>query len=313
MTKFLALLFIFACSSGVFAWDDTGHKITTHIAWQKMTPAAREQAVALLSAAPENSHLLMLLPTDSRELAVRQEQMFIAASTWSDLVRSERFPVRKQTYDRPTWHYTNIFWRQANGKPEILNELKPEKENVVERLFALEKIVADAQQLNGECGVALAWILHLVGDIHQPLHASARVTELEPKGDQGGNLFLLTAPDVPREQRDNLHRLWDSAVTRRFLRANAAECDTIYISRLAAKITDKYPLKHFAGKTDAAKYDEWAQEGFKMASEELYPPTLKRGVTPDKDYQKRAVEISEERLALAGYRMANLLNKILVN
>lgn len=313
MKTFLALLFIFVCSTCALAWDDTGHKITTHIAWQNMTPAARERAVALLSAAPENSHILMLLPTDSRELSIRQEQMFVAASTWSDLIRSERFPVRKQTFDRPTWHYTNIFWRQVNGKPEIVNELKPEKENVVERLFALEKMVTDAQPPQPERAIALAWILHLAGDIHQPLHTSARVTELEPKGDQGGNLFLLTAPDAPREQRDNLHRLWDGSVTRRFARTEATECDSDYISRLAARITKQHPLKKFGNQTASANYEEWAREGFKLASEELYPASLRRGEAPNGDYQKRALQISEERLALAGYRIASLLNKILVN
>jgi hypothetical protein len=313
MRKFLALLFIVICSGAAFAWDDAGHKITTQIAWQNMTPAARERAVALLSSAPENSHILMLMPTDSRALAVRQEQMFVAASTWSDLVRSERFPLRKQTYDKPTWHYTNIFWRQVNGKPEIVSELKPENENVVERLFALEKIVRDTQLPNSERGIALAWILHLAGDIHQPLHTSARVTDLEPKGDQGGNLFLLSPADAPREQRDNLHRLWDSIVSRRFARENALECDSDYIPRLAARITLKHPTKKFAGQLNSAKYDEWAQEGFKLASEELYPANLKRGEAPAENYQKRASEISEERLALAGYRMAELLNKILAS
>lgn len=313
MRKFLSLLFIFACSSAAFAWDDAGHKITTQIAWQNMTPAARERAVALLSAAPENSHILMLLPTDSRALAVRQEQMFVAASTWSDLIRSERFPLRKQTYDKPTWHYTNIFWRQANGKPEIVNELQPEKENVVERLFALEKIVRDSQLPNSERAIALAWILHLAGDIHQPLHTSARITDLEPKGDQGGNLFLLSPADAPREQRDNLHRLWDSLVSRRFARENALECDSDYIPRLAARITLKYPAKKFAGQLSSAKYEEWAQEGFKLASEQLYPANLKRGEAPAENYQKLALEISEERLALAGYRIAELLNKILAS
>ncbi|MEP6924399.1 MAG: S1/P1 nuclease, partial [Pyrinomonadaceae bacterium] len=143
--------------------------------------------------------------------------------------------------------------------------------------------------------------------IHQPLHCSGRVTTLEPAGDQGGNLFLITPADAPKT--DNLHWYWDSILTRSIPRVND-EPDSIYIANLASTLTKKHPAKEFADKLKAGKFDQWQQEGFEIATTEVYPASLKRNQMPSENYRKRAAAIAEQRLALAGYRMANLLNQI---
>lgn len=307
MKIIFGLFFVLIFCTSVFAWDDAGHKISTEIAWRNMTPAAREKAIALLLTAPENSGILNLLAFDSRSLATRQEQMFYTTATWADLIRDKNFPVRNKEFHHGSWHYMDTFWRDANGRVEIVTDLKPDEQNAVERLFALEKTLRDPMQANAERAVALAWILHLAGDIHQPLHCSGRVTTLEPTGDQGGNLFLITPVDA--QKSDNLHWYWDSILTRSTPRIND-EADSTYIARLASGLTKKHLAKEFADKLKSGKYDQWQQEGFEFATKEVYPASLKRNEMPSENYRKRAAAIAEQRLALAGYRMADLFNQI---
>ena len=312
MRKIIALIFFsLFLNAAAFAWDDTGHKITAKIAWQNMTPAAREKAVKLLLEAPEDSGILNLFASDSRSFAARQEAMFVTASTWADLVRDDKYPVRKKNYHHGTWHYTDTFFRQNNNQIVLVEELKPDPENAVERLFVLEKIVKDAAKPAAERAVALAWILHIAGDIHQPLHAVARVTELEPKGDQGGNLVLLGAPD--KEKRpDNLHWFWDSILSRDTARTNGDEGDATYIPRLTEIVVKKHPAQSFTDRAKNTDFSEWQQESFRFATKHLYPATLVRNQPPTEEYRKNSVKIAEERLALAGLRIAELLNRIFV-
>ncbi len=58
------------------------------------------------------------------------------------------------------------------------------------------------------------------------------------------------------------------------------------------------------------QFDKWQQEGFRLASMELFPPTLKRFEVPSESYKKRAFAISQEQIALAGYRLGQMLNQI---
>lgn len=129
MRKIFGLLFILTFCATAFAWDDAGHKISAEIAWRNMTPAAREKAVAILLAAPEDTGILNLLVSDSRSLASRQQQMFYTASTWADLIRDQRFASRNKEYHRGNWHYQDTFWRDANGKIEIVTNLKSDAQN----------------------------------------------------------------------------------------------------------------------------------------------------------------------------------------
>ncbi len=309
--KYFLFVIVLVSPISVLAWDDTGHKTAAHIAWENMTPEVRENASKLLLATPEDSGLSQLFLTSSRSLPARQNDLFDLASTWADIVRDRKFAVRFKNYNHGPWHYNDIFWRDVNGKAEIVEGLENDKENVVERLFALEKVLIDKNQPESERGIALAWILHLAGDIHQPLHCSGRVTEMDPKGDQGGNLFELTPKDTPREKRENLHWYWDSIVTKSIPRKNDS-CDADYVPMLAKQFTKKFPKSRFEGNLKTGKYDEWLKEGYEKATKFVYP-NLVRGQTPSESYRKTAYLVSEEAISLAGYRMAEMLNQDLKN
>ena len=308
--KFLFLLIgCFAPLVSVFAWDDVGHKTIAYIAWQQMTPQAREQAIKILRGAPEDSDIGAYFMNDARNLPARQQDYFMLMATWADIIRDRDFKNRYQKYHRGTWHYLDTFWRAgADGKPEIVPGMENDKENAVERLFYFDKMLRDPAASGEDKAIALAWILHLAGDIHQPLHASGRVTELEPKGDQGGNLFSLTPKDAPRERQENLHWFWDSIIVRVIPRGDS--CDAEYVSAIAKQVTTLYPESEFANHLDLGKYDEWQQESFRLASTQLYPPALIRYEMPSPAYKRMAFHISEQQIALAGYRLGAMLNQI---
>lgn len=308
--KFLFLIaFIFAFAFSVAAWDDAGHKLTAYIAWQQMSVQARERAVKILLSAPEDSDLSVFYLQNSRSDEANKRELFMIAATWADIVRDRDFKNRFAKYHKSDWHYADTFWRDVNGKVEILNDIGEPKGKAVERLFAFDKSLRDVSVSDADKAIALAWILHLGGDIHQPLHTSARVTELEPKGDQGGNLFQLTPADTPRENRVNLHWFWDSIVMRNVPRKNDA-CDSDYLPAIAQDMMKKYPSSKMQNQLKLGEFDEWQQESFQVASTKLFPATLKRGEMPSEKYKKQAFEIAQKQIALAGYRMGAMLNEI---
>ena len=211
------ILLALAVPPSASAWNGTGHQIVARIAWDTMTPTVRERVVALLQAAPSNACLAELMPTDSRPIAARRREFFLRASTWADTLRPGDDGGRACTrFHRSEWHYVNFFWQGVSGatgadRPADRSDMRPAPANVVAQLPLLRALATCAAPRCGtttaERAIALAWILHLVGDIHQPLHTSARVTGRldERQGDQGGNLFILDpGPPILR-----LHGYWD--------------------------------------------------------------------------------------------------------
>ena len=314
MKKSLVQFLIF-CAVFVFsfvsasAWDDTGHKLTAYIAWQQMTPQARERAVKILLSAPEDSDLSVFYLQDSRSAAAKQRELFMIAATWSDIVRDKNFKSRNAKYHHGNWHYLDTFWREEKGKIELVPELKSDDENAVERLFTFDKLLRDASAADSDKAIALAWILHLGGDIHQPLHDSARVTKYDPKGDQGGNLFMLSTKGAKGDDRISLHWYWDSIVGRNIPRVNDA-CDSDYLPAIADQMMKKYPFAKLQNRLEIGKFDVWQKEGFQIASTKLYPSSLRFGEMPSENYKKLAFEIAQEQIALAGYRLGEMLNQI---
>ena len=319
VTKLLLVCVLFFISSApVFAWDDSGHKLVAYIAWQQMSPAARARAVEILLNAPEESQINALYPTPpdadfttyppgARSKTAKQRDYFMIVAYWADIVRDRKYEKRSK-YHHGTWHYLDTFWQERDGKIELLPEMENDKENAVERLFHFDKVLRSDEK-DAEKAVALAWILHLAGDIHQPLHASGRVTPEDPKGgDQGGNTFSLSPPDAKR--KENLHWFWDSIVVRTLARRNDAS-DAEYLLPIANAIIKKYPPASARNRLEIGKFDAWQQESFKIASERLYPKTLRRGQMPSKAYQKMAFEIAEQQIAIAGYRLGAWLDQVL--
>lgn len=303
----LSTALIFAPSA--LAWDDAGHKIIGYIAWENLTPQTREKVFNLLMSAPEDSDLSVFYMQDSRSAAVKQRELFMLATTWADIVRDRKFKNRYEKYHHSNWHYADTFWTTENGQVKYLENPGEEGGKAVEKLFEFDKALRDASVSDPEKAIALAWILHLGGDIHQPLHTSARVTELEPKGDQGGNFVLLTPKDTPRDKQVNLHWFWDSITGRGIPRQNDA-CDADYLPPIAEQIMKKHPLAKMQSRLKSGSFDEWQKEGVRLAISDVFSPLLVRYEMPSEKYKKNAFKLSQEQMALAGYRLAAMLNGI---
>jgi hypothetical protein len=286
----------------VRAWDATGHEVIARIAWDAMKPETRTKAVALLEAAPPDADLASLLPADGRPRAVRERQLFDLASTWPDIVRDKNAQARYEKYHHGKWHYVNHFWEEGKNGPRDRADLQPDSENVVERLRHLEQSVADTSRPAAERAIDLAWVLHLAGDIHQPLHTSARVTPEAPQGDEGGNLVKIT-------DQETLHWYWDQIVSKTFPK-KASESQEAYVERIARTFERRFPASSMRPRLAAGRYEDWVRDGYATSKTQVYQG-VEPGREPSRRYRRRAFRTVEPRIALAGYRLAEMLDRLL--
>lgn len=162
---------------------------------------------------------------------------------------------------------------------------------------------------NDEKAIALAWFLHVGGDIHNPLHNASRVTELEPKGDQGGNLFTFVAETKENPFGVKLHWFWDSIIGRVIPRINNAS-DEDYLAPIGQMMMNKYEFSEMQNRLKLGDYKSWNIEGFGYLNENVYTNDLKRNEMPSGKYTRQTFEVSEEQITLAGYRLGETLNRI---
>ena len=302
------------------SWNNTGHEVVAGIAWDNMTPAARHKAIALLEAAPPDACLRDLFPHDARPLAARQREFFMRAATWPDRVRPDKTinDTRPCTrFHRGDWHFFDRFWQGVSGEtgsdaPKDRPDVKVAAVNAVERLHLFRPLVACGTAACGtpldERATTLAWILHLVGDIHQPLHTSSRMIVVDGKEqpDQGGNLFKLSHEEKP----PSLHGFWDGILDASIPR-QAQETDIAYFDRVIGIITHDHPRATMTAHLHSGDFDEWSREGFATTKNVAYPKSLKEGEMPDAAYRQMVFKVADEAIALAGYRLADVLNKML--
>lgn len=296
------------------AWNGIGHEVVARMTWNQLDEQTRAEAVRLLLATDPSAELTLMRPLRGGR---RDQVLFERAATWPDYVRSE-----VPDENRPQWHYTNYFWEQdERGRPVNLPDMKPAKENVLTELPRLIGIVADTERSDHERGVALAWVLHLVGDLHQPLHCSARVTSEDPRGDRGGNSFKLEPAVEGLEdfRRDNLHSLWDGAVSRRHPQS-FFESGYRYRQRLVSEIERGYESAEARPSPVDTAFDsgaslgvltEWAKEGFELAKRACYPTELVRNQPAPNKVLSLVAQESKTRMYLAGHRLASVLEAIL--
>ena len=290
-----------------FGWNATGHKLVASIAWDNLSEQARSNIVNLLSQAPKGDCLRELFASSGGSLADRQREFFVLAATWPDIIRGGKDVPKKCTQlHRPEWHFKDRFWSGFSGDtvnpPKDLNRPLA-KINAVERLDKFRPFVAGSGNA-GTRAEDLAWILHLVGDIHQPLHTSGRVTSTEQNGDVGGNSFKLGSGKKPLQ----LHSYWDNIVDRHDPRGKN-EDPASYVQRLTRDVQNAFPKSHF-GNLEPGQFDKWALESLEKAQQNAYPRGLKRGQLPNGAYETKTFNLAEESIALAGYRLADLLETL---
>ena len=151
------------------------------------------------------------------------------------------------------------------------------------------------------------YLVHVVGDIHQPLHASSFFdNDRFKEGDQGGNLFLINYKDGV----ENLHKLFDSGADQlqNIIKRPLSNADQLYLEKTANEIMKEFPVNDLPElKND--DFLEWAQESHDIAQHFIYPGITYEG-TPSKEYLENAFKIVKRRIALAGYRLAAIFRDV---
>lgn len=292
------LLLLAVLPGRALGWDELGHQVIARIAWEALAPEVREQVVRELRSAPAASGIPALAPEAEAAPPERGRLLLQRAAVWADLIRDSTHTGHR--YDRPTWHYVNFFWRETEeGGTERLPD-RPRVGELVNRLLYY-RCALPGRMPADERGVALAWLLHLVGDVHQPLHASARVTAREPEGDRGGNEVSL-GPD-----RD-LHGYWDDILGALAPPREDGSVDE-RAGRVARRIRERHPREELAGRLGSVEPEAWARESAEIARTEVYGHGLERGRAPPRAYRRQAARIAARRAALAGYRLAAWLEE----
>lgn len=256
------------------AWHAAGHMITVQIAYDELSDGARREVDRLVAVLADFS--------PRRDHAV-------TASLWADDLKRQGVAA----FDR--WHYVNRPFRDG-----FTGAVSPAAtDNIV---WAIEQAVST---LRGEAGdLAKAWmlrfLLHLVGDIHQPLHCASRFSARHPEGDRGGNDFLLTG------RHEQLHAYWDhGADAFPVLDGKDWPAQVRRWTDATTRAAPKSSVPHWR----QSDPETWARESFELAEAVVYRG-VSEGSEPSAAYEARAQRIVHRRLALGGYRLAALLDDV---
>jgi hypothetical protein len=281
-----ALVLLGALVAGpAFAWGDLGHQVTALIAYRHLNPAARAALDALLASDTD-----ALTPAD-----------FASRASWADRYRS----THRET---AAWHYVDIDIDQPDINPACDHfpalsagqaaSRGPAEDCIVDKIeeFAAElkaPVTPPAERL-----LALKFLIHFVGDLHQPLHASDH-------HDRGGNCVALSPS--PDGDVSNLHAFWDVTVV------NALGNSAPQIAAaMDATITQDEITRWNEGTVRS-----WTMEIFQLSLKDAYSlaakPTCSAPGSVDLSaaYQAQAKIDAAEQIKKAGIRMAGLLNRAL--
>jgi hypothetical protein len=255
----------------VSAWGAIGHRVVARIAWARMTPAARTEAATLLDGG---------------------QDAFVTAGTWADEVRS----TRPETYN---WHFVDIPADQP--RYDAKRDCPPTEKGdcVIAEIARAQIELVEAGRSIPLKGEALKFLIHFVGDLHQPLHAI-------DNHDRGGNDVKVAALRGEEGRATNLHSAWDTGLINLSTETEAARAD-----RLLAEIQARPPDVSL----DVVK---WVEESHDVGVTVVYryPSFLLTGpgadpIALDEAYRTAAAKAIDGRLALAGARLATLVNALL--
>jgi hypothetical protein len=240
-----------------------GHHLTGRLAERHLTPEARAAVKALLE--PDES--------------------MAAASTWAD-------EHRRDVKGSGPWHYVDVPLEEDKYDDRFAGEA-PEKGCVVPKIREFRAVLKDRNRPLEERRLALRFLIHLVEDLHMPLHVG-------DNHDRGGNATQVRFFD----QGTNMHRLWDGDML-----ARADEDEDRWQAELVAMDTPEARAKAMAGTVE-----EWATESLQAAKGAYIDPATGRKITPGtklgQPYQDANLPVARRRLYQGGVRLAMVLNEV---
>ncbi|HTS61310.1 MAG TPA: S1/P1 nuclease [Candidatus Acidoferrales bacterium] len=257
----LALIACVITPLRVSAWGPEGHDLVARLASAHLNPAAAAKVKEILG--PDTS--------------------MTSVSSWADQVRNSR-------RDTAPWHFVDI----PITKPHLdLVRDCPKGDCVVVKIEEFRKILADPATGPAQRREALMFLIHFIGDMHQPLHCS-------DNKDRGGNEVRLDF--FGRNQ--NLHSIWDGGLLGRM------GTEDVLFAQFSKDLTDKRAKKWGKGSVR-----EWAEESHKAGVKTVYgklpkpPAGGPAKITPE--YEKAADPLIQQQIEKAGARLAATLNAAL--
>ncbi len=295
------------------AWGCEGHQVVALLAEKHLTTHALAMAKKILAGGPIDPNL-------SRYCKPVAVDSLVDASTWPDDIRSLR-------PEASPWHYIDV--PLGTKHPNVEKYCDPKEGCVIraitDQLAVLRSPDADPQKRAD----ALRFVIHFVGDLHQPLHAATN-------NDEGGNCvpvaFFDALPQLRYPQTEsyapNLHGVWDTNIL-----AKATEGKSV--EQVTAELDESFRKKIARWQKGSSDVDAWAWESYQLAVKMVYgklpvriPVEASKPVMSCTDdnhisarmlklderltdpYQNNAVPIVRERLAQAGARLALILNQL---
>lgn len=306
---------ILTTSLPTHAWNTVGHMAVAFVAYQKLDQTTKDRVDALLLLNPDRANWLRLIPS-SASAGEKKMRIFMIAATWPDRIKSittnkkkhitgytddtedpnrpDGKPSNRQNigysdfFKHKYWHFVDTPFSQDGTPLEAIPD-----PNALTQIVAFRKVLASGEP-DALKSYDLSWLLHLVGDVHQPLHCAARFSKKLPHGDAGGNLVKLCAKPC----KDQLHGFWDG-----LLGSGTFPSIAINVGKNLAEAG--------AGAADLDT-EHWITESFELAKSDAYvkPPIGAGGgpFTLTNKYRAAAKTRARERAALAGARLAKILN-----
>ncbi|MBU1105738.1 MAG: S1/P1 nuclease [Candidatus Riflebacteria bacterium] len=248
------LLFGLGLTQTAWAWGETGHRLIARIAEKMITPSTREEIGRILKG-----------------------KSMAEVALWADQIKKER-------PETAVWHY--VKFSSAREWEESTPELGGS--SVLSALSHLTDQLQNSGVSDSERREALMFVIHLVGDLNQPMHCA-------PDGDFGGNTVAVSF----FEKETNLHKVWDSCLL--------DELQGSENEKLAA-------LEHVWGaitesERKSADFTSWAAESNQVARWHAY--ILPENHQLGDSYVRNNLRSCSRQIWLSGIRLANLLNSIL--
>jgi len=256
----LMVLVAFLIPARARAWGAVGHKTVAAIAWDRLSPDARREL---------------------RAMGLRRRAKFSAVAVWADKVRQRD----EYAWSRPL-HYLNVEQgAQEIGRPPACDDA--DRGCVLSAIERFEGVLADSHASSSARKEAVAFLVHFIGDIHQPLHCGYGE-------DRGGNDVHLNFKGAPT----NLHRLWDDQLI---------EQGGLTWRAMARRLQREFTPSDADRWSSSLDPTAWAQESLEIILGGLYPDSMD---VSDAYVQRYYPEV-ETRLYMAGVRLAAVLERAL--
>lgn len=298
----LAFAFLFSLATPVLAWNDKGHMVVAQLAYQRLTPEQRQTIAAILQQHP---HYREFLAAECPQGIALDQWVFWRAATWPDWVKHHQ-----ESFSHPAWHY--IDYAYAPEAPATAANHPPKDQNI---LTALPTCVQKARATTGaEQAIHICWVIHLIGDIHQPLHCISLYSSACPKGDAGGNDSLYR---LGGHRTIKLHPFWDDLLGKSPTPPTVERAAQEAVAAVEANRTE-VTREEIAAPT----FESWAGESYALAVAYGYmngtviPAFADRHKEPSaipeipESYAEQAGLVARVCIGKAGERLAGVLGQI---